>query len=294
METIIVAGATGYLGRHVVVELAKRGYRVRTIVRSRTRAQRSGPYGSPAIGDHVHEWREGEVTDPEFMVGICEGGDRVISALGVTRQHASPWDVDYLANLRLLEDAERQSLRSFLYVNAMNADTGTTLYMRAKSAFRECLERSPLTSQVINPSGYFSDATMFLSMARRGVALLPPDGHVRIAPIHGADLATYIVDRLGDENCFWDIGGPEDLTFPEIATMAFEALGKQPRVVRVPSPVVTASVWLASRISGRAGDFAQFLAELLTTSSVGENFGTRRLSDHFQDLATPNGSQSAS
>ncbi len=287
METIVVAGATGYLGRHVVVELAQRGYKVRAIVRSRTRAQHPGPYGSPAIGGAVHEWREGEVTDPGFIEGICEGGDRVISALGVTRQRASPWDIDYLANLRLLQDAERQSLRSFLYVNAMNADAGTTLYMRAKSAFRECLERSLMTSQVINPSGYFSDATAFLSMAWRGVALLPPDEHVQIAPIHGADLATYIVDHMGHESGSWDVGGPENFTSPEIATMAFEAVGKPPRMVTVPSRAVTASVWLASRVSRRAGDFAQFLAELLTTSSVAENFGTRHLSDYFHELASP-------
>lgn len=174
MEKIVVAGASGYLGRHLVAELANRGQRVRAIVRSRRRAEQAGPHGAPAIGDSVAEWREGEITDPAFVAGLCDGADRVVSALGVTRQPASPWDVDYRANLALLEDAERASVRSFLYVNVMNADAGTSLIMRSKSAFRECLERSPVPSQIINPSGYFSDTAAFLHMARRGVAFLPP------------------------------------------------------------------------------------------------------------------------
>lgn len=165
-----------------------------------------------------------------------------MSALGVTGQPASPWAVDYRANLSLLKDAERASVRSFLYVNVMNADAGTSLIMRSKSALRECLERSPVPSQIINPSGYVSDTTAFLAMARRAVAILPPDEQVRIAPIHGADLATYIVDRLGDQDGSWDVGGPDDLTFKDIATMAFNAVGKTPRIVKIPMPAITAGV----------------------------------------------------
>lgn len=196
MESIVVAGATGYLGRHIVTELAARGHRVRAVVRSRRRAEQPGPHGAPALTGMVAECVEGEVTDPAFIQGICQGADRVVSALGVTRQNASPWDVDFLANLHLLADAEHESVRSFLYVNVMHAETGHSLLLRAKAAFSEVLRRSQVPHHLINPSGYFSDVTDFFEMANRGLVILPP-GNTRVAPIHGSDLARFCVDRMG-------------------------------------------------------------------------------------------------
>ncbi|MEO7586678.1 MAG: NAD(P)H-binding protein [Arachnia sp.] len=288
MDTVVVAGATGYLGRHVVAELASRGYRVRAVVRSRRRAEAPGPHGAPSLSGLVAEWVEGEVTDRRFVTGICRGADRVVSALGVTRQNANPWDVDFVANLHLLADAEAQQVRSFLYVNVMHAEIGRSLLLRAKSAFAEVLRRSPVTHQLVNPSGYFSDVGDYLSMARTGVALVPP-GNTLVAPIHGADLARFCVDRMGDEDGSWDVGGPDVLTYPDMARLAFEALGKRPRLVRIPDPAIAATVWMASRLGERSASLAQFFAEGLTHDAVGERFGTHHLADYFRATAPGRG-----
>lgn len=69
-QTVAVAGVTGYIGRHVA------------------------------------EWKIVDYADPNTLRGVCESADRVVSALEVTRQKACPWDIDFLGNLRLLEDAE--------------------------------------------------------------------------------------------------------------------------------------------------------------------------------------------
>ena len=47
MSTILVAGATGYLGRFIIAKLHRRGYQVRALVRDLGRAEAPGPYGSP-------------------------------------------------------------------------------------------------------------------------------------------------------------------------------------------------------------------------------------------------------
>ena len=285
MDTVVVAGATGYLGRHVVDELARRGYAVRAVVRSRERAEQPGPFGAPSLRGVVADWAVGPVTDPAFVAGVCAGADRVISALGVTRQKASPWDVDFLANLHLLEDAEREGLRSFLYVNVLHAESGRSLILRAKAAFAAVLERSALAHQVVNPSGYFSDLSDFASLARAGVMVLPP-GDVRVSPIHGADLARFCVDHLGDVSGTWDVGGPDVFTYPEIGRLALAAAGRPERMVTVPKGVLSAAVWVASRLGERPGDLARFFAEGLTQDAVGEPFGEHHLADHFAELAS--------
>ena len=55
-QTVLVAGATGYMGRYLVRELHQRGYRVRALVRSRDRAEGSGAFGAPSLSGLVDEW----------------------------------------------------------------------------------------------------------------------------------------------------------------------------------------------------------------------------------------------
>lgn len=284
-ELVVVAGATGFVGRYLVRELSDRGYRVRAIVRSRTRAEQPGAFGAPSLQGRVAEWREGDVTSPQFVAGVCEGADRVCSALGVTRQRASPWDVDYGANLRLLEEAERASARSFLFVNVMHAEARRSLIMRSKAAFTEALIRSSIAHQVVNPSAYFSDMGEFLSMARSGFVLLPPRRETRIAPIHGADLAAFCADEMDDTSGSWDVGGPDVLTFDQVGRLAAAAVGKPCRMIRIPQAAVTAGVWAARRIGGRTAVLAEFLSEGLSHDAIGQRFGEHHLEEFFRGLA---------
>ncbi|MGO2746863.1 NAD(P)H-binding protein [Microbacterium sp.] len=121
-DLVVVAGATGYAGRHLVAALAAQGHRVRVLVRSQERAERPGAYDAPSLRGLVAEWRNVDFSEPETLHDVCEGADRVVSALGVTRQKATPWDIDFLGNLRILEDGERHGVRSFLYVNVLNVE----------------------------------------------------------------------------------------------------------------------------------------------------------------------------
>ncbi len=208
METVLVAGATGYMGRYLVSELHRRGYRVRVLVRSRERAEQSGEFGAPSLRGLVDEWVVADVGDASEIDGdLCHGVDRVVSALGVTRQRADPWDIDFRGNLRLLSLAEEAAVASFLYVNVMHVHEGTSMVMRSKAAFVEVLRRSAVTSQIVNPSGYFSDASEFVHMAHRGIAFELGAGAQRLNPIHGADLAEFCIDRLGRESGEWNVGG---------------------------------------------------------------------------------------
>lgn len=284
-ELIVVAGATGYVGRHLVRELADRGHRVRAVVRSRERAEQPGALGAPSLKGLVAEWLEGDVTSQQFIAGTCQDADRVCSALGVTRQRTSPWDVDYLANLRLLEEAERAAVRSFLFVNVMHADDGRSLIVRVKAAFSHALARSSLAHQIVNPSAYFSDMAEFLTMARSGFILLPPRRGTRIAPIHGADLAAFCTDRVDETSGTWDVGGPDILTFDDVGTLAAAAVRKHCRTIRIPQAAVTAGVWTARRIGGRTAVLAEFLSEGLTHDAIGERHGEHRLEDFFRTTA---------
>ena len=285
MARVLVFGATGYAGRHLVRALHDAGHRVRVVVRDRTRALEPGAFGAPSLAGAVEERVVSPEFGPELDASIVTGIDHVVSALGVTRQKADPWDVDFALNLRFLKLAESSDVRTFLYLGVQNAERGTSALVRAKHAFMEVLKRSHLVAQLVNPSAYFSDLTEVYRMARRGLAVGVRDGGARLTPIHGADLADFCVSVLDGPAGEWDVGGPQVLTYREIVREAFAAAGTKERYVPIPGPVVTAGTTVADRLGPRASALTRFLLDSISTDSIGERVGTRAFRDHFASLA---------
>ena len=275
MSTVLVAGATGYLGRFIVAELHRRGYQVRALVRDLGRAEAPGPYGSPGLTGLVTDWCIGDVTNPHVTADLTHGVTGIISALGVTKQKADPWDIDYRANLAILNSARRHGVNNFCYVHALGAEHCPARITRAKTAFVRELQASQVTAQVISPTGYFSDMAQVLNMARRSRMVLLDDA-VRINPIHGLDVARACVDRhVAGVSGEWQIGGPEVLTWREVAECAFQALGHPARITvlpRVTRGLLVRQPWW---------DGVRFAAWSMTHDSVGESIGRQRLLDFY-------------
>jgi NAD(P)-dependent dehydrogenase (short-subunit alcohol dehydrogenase family) len=87
VKRVLVCGATGYLGRHVVQAAKAEGYRVRALVREEARLGDAG-----AACDEVFV---GEATRAETLRGLCDGVDLVISSLGNRTLHRRPtvWEL---------------------------------------------------------------------------------------------------------------------------------------------------------------------------------------------------------
>ncbi len=281
----LVAGASGYLGRFIVAELHRREIPVRALVRNQAAAEKFTVHDAPQLHGLVDDWFITDVTKPETLDGICKDITHVISALGVTKQKADPWDVDFLANLHLLEHAEAAGVESFSYINVINSHVGTSILARAKYAFSEVLKRSSLKTQIINPSGYFSDLTEIFNLVKRGIAVQFGDGNTRMNPIHGSDLAKFVVDHALGESGQWDVGGPDIFTMKEVYNLASRAMGKAPRTINVSPQVAKAGVWAADRIGPRASTMARFMVDQTTLDSVGQPYGKYHLADYYQSLA---------
>lgn len=283
-QTVAVAGATGYLGRHVCAALADQGFVVRALVRSQQAALKPHNFQAPSLEGIVTEWRVVDYARPDTLGGVLDGADRVVSTLGVTRQKASPWDIDFLGNLRLLEQAEASGVRSFCYANVLRSETGTSLIMRSKHAFSQVLRRSPVAGQIINPSGYFSDMTDFLLMARKGIGVVIGDGQAHFNPIHGADLAAFIVERLTGPAGEWDVGGPDVFTYQELAELAFNIAGRRGRIVHLGPGTTRTLIGIADHASPQASNLARFFLEGLALDATGTPFGSRHLADYWRGL----------
>ena len=275
---VLIAGATGYLGRYLCAEYARRGYHVTALVRASAQAN--------GLADLSVE---AEATQTETLKGIMDGVDLVVSSLGITRQTDGLGyrEVDYQANLNLLREAEAAGVARFAYVHVLNADAmaGVPL-VDAKVAFVDALHASDVPATVIAPTGYFSDMGEILAMACKGRVWLFGDGTQRLNPIHGADLAVAVADATDAERGWAEIGGPDVMSQDEIAHAAFAALGTAPRITRLPDVLRRAALALLPILPRRISGPARFFLTALGMDMVAPRFGMRHLTDHFAILAT--------
>lgn len=281
MTRVLVAGATGYLGRFVAREIASRGHFVRAVVRSPEK-----------LDDLEHELAEivrAEVTRPESLDHVCEGIDVVFSSVGITRQKDGLTfrDVDYQANKNLLEAALRAGVERFIYVSVFDGPAMLQLdIIKAHEDFVEALRASGIDYSVVRPTGYFSDMGEFMAMAKKGRVFLIGDGKHRSNPIHGADLAKTCADALQTGPKEIDVGGPEVFTFREVAELAFQALGKPARITRVPVWTLKATAALTRLFGRHRAELLAFFTTAMTRDSVAPLSGTHTLEAHFRSLAT--------
>lgn len=275
-ERVLVAGATGYLGRHLVPALSARGIRVRALVRPGKRVE------------GADELVEAEVTRPETLLGVCDGVDTVFSALGITRQKdpVDFHDVDYGANVALLDEAVGAGVRRFGVIAPVGHDLCRDLsIVAAKERFIEELRAADIDSLVVRATAFFKDVEEIFDMARRGRVFLFGDGEARSNPVEGADLAKACVDALFSRKEEVAVGGPVVETWNEIGHLAFRALGRRPKITRVPETLARAGLLAVRPFSARAYDVGAFMLRVSTHEILAPMHGTHTVAAFFDRLA---------
>ncbi|MEQ9221332.1 MAG: SDR family oxidoreductase [Cyclobacteriaceae bacterium] len=276
---IIVAGATGYLGGHIVKALSKSVHEFQAIARNKTKLNKMGVDDTQII--------EAEVTRPDTLEGKLNGADLIISTVGITRQKdgLTYMDVDYQANLNLLNEAKKAGVRKFVYVSAINGQSMRHLkIMAAKEQFVDELKVSGLEYLVVRPNGFFSDMRDFLDMAKKGKVYLFGDGAYKLNPIHGEDLASYIVENLDSPVQDLEVGGPDVLTQNEIASLAINAFYLPVKIVHIPDwirklIIRVLRVFTSSKFYGPL----EFFLTMMGQDNIAPRNGVNRLKTFFAE-----------
>ncbi|WP_299094996.1 SDR family oxidoreductase [uncultured Winogradskyella sp.] len=278
---ILLAGATGYLGGHLLTVLIEKQNQVVAIVRN--------PNQIDNPNENYLEIKQAEVTKPETLRDICKGIDTVISTVGITRQKdgLTYMDVDYQANMNLLIEAQKSGVNHFVYVSAINGDKHRHLKIfEAKENFVDALKASGLNYTIVRPNGFFSDMKDFLQMAKSGRVYLFGSGSQKFNPIHGEDLANAIVDNLNDYNKTITIGGPDVLSLNDISKLALLSLNKPIKITHLPDCLRRLTIWtLRTFTSVKTYGPIEFFLTLMADDNVAPTYGKYHLKDYFREEA---------
>jgi len=277
MKKVLIAGTTGYLGKHIVKEFKRQGYWIRALTRNSDKLK--------SLSDYIDDEFVGEITNTKSLRGICKDIDIVFSAIGITKQkdNLTYMDVDYQGNNNLLKEAKDEGVSKFIYISVLNAEKLENLKgIQAKLKFTEELKTSGLDYSIIHPNGFFSDMLEYLKMAKRGKGYVFGSGEYKINPIHGEDLAEVCVNSVGKIKKEISVGGPDILTHSEILEIAFESLAKTVKISKIP-------IWVKNCILLTLRTFTsvktygpiEFFMTVLSVDMVAPSYGKHHLKEYF-------------
>ena len=251
MSTILLTGATGFVGSHVLPALLEAGHRVVALVRSDDAGARLTERLAPDRRAGV-DLRTGDVTKPESLPGALRGADAVVHLVAIPRDFnggASLRLVNTEGTRNLLNAAREAGVRRFVHLGALGvADDPELHYARSKARAEALVRESGLDWTILKPSLMWGERDGFFNviagLARWSPGLIPVPGRgdARFQPLWVEDLARVIVRCLADPGATvgrtFELGGPRYWTYREITREVLDALGRPALIVPMPVPLI--------------------------------------------------------
>lgn len=278
---VLVAGASGALGREVMQLLKEKDLPLRALV--------FGKEGASIVAPFTEDIWEADASKGEKAVGgITKGITHVISAMGksvslFTTEGDSFQASDFEGNSYILEDALGNEVKRFVYISIKGADTAQEYEIaKAHKNFEDKLRTSGLDYSIIRPVGFFSGLHDLAIMAKRGIIPMISDGKARTNSIHQEDLAKKVVSLLEDGPNLLEVGGPEIHTRKQMAEMVQEFIGG--KIISVPEKVADIGMLLPELISDNMADKLDYFKHITSNDMIGEKTGTITFREYLESL----------
>jgi uncharacterized protein YbjT (DUF2867 family) len=230
---ILVTGASGFLGRHLVRRLLAAGETVRCL-------SRPGSPGAEWLRSQPVEVVVAHLQDPQGVVQACEGVRRIIHLAAPIREvrDAVVDQFHRKGTACLLEGARAARVDRLLMVSPLGSATSAGFpFLRSRAAAEACVRESGLPFVILQSSLMFGTGDRLIGgiirlLRRMGLVVIPGTGKSVLQPIWVGDVVSCLLRALVDEELLdrtIPIGGPQHLTYEEIA----DQVGKMMNLPRV-------------------------------------------------------------
>jgi len=295
---IALTGATGFIGRHLLNELPKRGYRVRVLLRRPSEVPAGAT--SAVIGD---------IASPHNMAAALRDVDMVIHSAGLAHAMSGRPEDDYRtinteATVRLAQAAERAGVKRFVFLSSIRAQTGPTAdgiltealepqptdpYGRSKLEAERGLSALGLDWAALRPvlvygPGVKGNMAALLDLAQSPWPL-PLGGLSARRSLLSLDNLAAAVDTVlrapGPLKRPFIVADPEPVTIPEMVTALRKGLGRGPGLIPVPSFVLKG----AAALTGRSEAYERLAGSLVASPQALRDLGWQPVSSTRDALA---------
>ena len=242
---VLVLGASGYVGSHLIPRLVERGHQVRAVGRR--------PEALVARGWEGVETVRADALDPESLAQAFEGIELVYYLIHSMAAGKDFPELDRRAATHVRDAAANAGVGRMIYLGGLQPPEAASAHLDSRRETGDVLRSGsvPVTEIragiVVGPGSAAFEVIRDL-VYHLPVMVTPRWVDSRTQPIALDDLIEYLLrlpETEGSESRIHDVGGPEALRYREMLTGFARVIGK--RLLIVPVPVLTprlSSYWL--------------------------------------------------
>ena len=250
MTTILVTGASGFVGSHLLPELLGAGHRVVALVRSSGAGDKVTRRLPAALVAKV-ELRTGDVDRPATLPAALAGVNAVVHLVAIPRD----WnggkqllEVNLDGTRNLIGAMQASAVRRLVHLGALGVvDREELHYAKSKARAERAVTESGLDWTILKPSLLFGPGDGFFNIVADlvrlspGIVPVPGDGKSRFQPLHVGDLALCLrlsLERPETVGHAFELGGPRTWTYREITAEVCRGMGRRRAIIPMPVPLI--------------------------------------------------------
>lgn len=273
----LVLGGTGFVGRHLLAALARRGQPVTVL--SRNREQKRAINLLPNV-----RTISADVYDRAVLVKHMAGHVAVINLVGILNEtggasftHAH---VNFTATV--IAACRQAGITRLHQMSSLNAGESASKYLKTRGEADTQVRNSGLDWTIYRPSVIYGDddgfVFRFLKLLKLGPVLPLAQPHATFAPVYVGDVVAAITRCMADRSScgkVLQLYGPDTLELLAMVRMIRDTAGLATRVLPLPAALGWLQAALAEVIPGKPFSRDNFAS--LKLDSVGDDDGLARL-----------------
>ncbi|EMM6762168.1 DUF2867 domain-containing protein [Pluralibacter gergoviae] len=277
-QTILVLGASGYIGQHLVTGLSQRGHRVVAAARNTERLQK---LALPGVSCH-----DVDLSWPDNLPALLRGVDTLyylVHGMGEGRNFIAR---ERHVALNVRDALWEQPVRQIIFLSSLQVpEAEQSDHLRARQITGNILRDtgipvSELRAGIIVGAGSAAFEVM-RDMVYNLPVLTPPRWvRSRTSPIALENLLTYLLGLLdfpADENRIFEAAGPEVLSYQQQFERFMRISGRRRPLVPIPFPTRWISVWFLQTITSVPATIARALIQGLKHDMLADDRALRAL-----------------
>lgn len=269
-QLVTLIGGSGFIGRHMVRALAKRGYRIRVACRRPDLAGHLQPLGVPGQIVAV----QANVRYPASLAAAFQGAHAVVYLPSTFNEKL--YEATNVFGAQAAAKAARAAGAAlYLQVSAAGADPqGLSAYSRTKARGEAAARVAFPGAIMLRPSIVFGPEDGFFNKFA-GMARLSPflpligGGETRFQPVFVGDVAeaaVRLIDAGAANGKTYELGGPERFSFKSLMQFTLQTIGRKRLLAPLPWPVAHVLAIITGMLPGAPLTVDQ--VEMLKTDNV--------------------------
>jgi uncharacterized protein YbjT (DUF2867 family) len=254
IKNITIFGGTGFLGRYVVKELAKLGYKINVL----SRFPEDSQYLKTAASVGQIKFFRGNIFNKELIEKLVKDSDVVINLVGILYEKKKGDFIKYHAEFPGLISklAAENNIKKLIHISALGVDKNVmSKYALSKFQGEELVKSNYKEAIILRPSIVFGCEDNFFNKFARMAQFSPflpliMGGKTKFQPVYVNDIAIAIKKIIQSDDIkmlTYEIAGPDVLDFKELLQLCLLYCGKKRLFVNLPKNLALFMAWFLEK-----------------------------------------------